>query len=284
MQGQRSSMSLAEIQAQQRLAFNQKAAAAYNAAFGYFIEGSKPNRDLIAPHSNAVLKAALDFFKRKDGIKQRLAQSFDNDSISFSLTRPASDSSSRQGSFHRSRRSVFMNIGELDKNNWLITLVHELAHAKDDVMFESLKSYNQPELVNRLVAWSNSGVRYSNLAASDKAQIHSWLLAGLQRGFLAEYRAWLLTYLVYQEGIADGSFQPIPWLEQISSSKPTNLSIELHILHYLSPSWKDPTTEIFGHTLVQEALAEVRAELLKNPCQIELGEVGKIIGLENLCQ
>jgi hypothetical protein len=177
-----------------------------------------------------------------------------------------------------------MNIGELDKNSWLITLVHELAHAKDDVMFDSLKNFNQPELTKKIVEWSNAGMNYRELALTDQDKIKSWLLAGLQRGFLAEYRAWLLTYFAYQEGILHGTFQPIPWLEKIKESKPSNLSIELHILQYLSPSWKDPKTEIFAHPLVQETLTQLRADLLNNPCQIDLGEIGKVIGIENLCR
>lgn len=284
MQSQTTPSSLLEIQAQHQLQFKQEFDGVYNIALNYFSKRQVPVAQFSRKHSNAVLSAALDYFKTTGGLKQKLALSLESESFSFSLNRPEGDDQARQGSFHRSRKSVFLSIDDIERNMWLMTLVHELAHAKDDVMFNSLVDYDNPFLEGNIVRWSNAGLKFSDLSKQDQNEIRTWLLAGLQRGFLAEYRAWLLTYLIYEEGRIDGTFEPIAWLEDIKSTKPANRSIALHILSYLNPGWKDPTTEIFGHLLVQEALAEVRLEIMRNPCKIQLGEIGVLLGKKKVCR
>jgi len=223
-----------------------------------------------------VRKATENFLTMTGGLKAKFAQASRTNDFVFTLTKP-DDDPYRKASFHRSHRSIFMDLETVESKEWLILFVHEVAHSLDSELLDALPIYNDEAYIKELSAYGKANGTLSNLPLQDRKRLDNWLLAGLNRGFLAEYRAWLLTLVIYEEGLRDGTFSPSPWLEQLKNSKSKNDNMRTHILRYLSPSWTDPTEEIFEHPFIQEALRNLRRKLNADPSLVKLGAIEKLL-------
>lgn len=218
-------------------------------------------------------KATEEFFIQSGGLKAEFALASKKNTYGFTFTQPEDDNLSRKASYHRARQSIFMNFEKMSANEWLLLFVHEVAHSLDSELFKSLPIYNDGNYIKKLASWGASQIRLDELAPEERQNLKAWLTAGLNRGLLAEYRAWLLTYAVYEEGHREGLIEAVPWLENLRNSKPKDVSMKDHIYRYLSPSWVDPKIDMFSHAFIQQALRELREELYANPGLIQMGNI-----------
>lgn len=246
--------------------------------FANFLAGRELNNlDLVRQNSPTVIELSFQYLEKNSGIKQNLVKYARQDSIYYTLLRSQDDRPDREGSFHRGKRSLFMDFGNLSKNDWFVTFIHELAHGVDSVMREAVVLFGRISTRQQVQAIVDTKSSVQDLNPQEKLVLKNWIIAGLNRGLLAEYRAWLLTFYAYQEGLTDGSLTKVAWLEKIHNTKPANQSIETHIYRFLSETWTNPKTEIFAKPLMQELLTEIRNEYYQNPELIELGSIGQII-------
>jgi hypothetical protein len=222
-------------------------------------------------------KATEDYLQSTGPLKAKFAVASRNNHYGFTFQHPDDDDSSRKASFHRTQRSIFMDIDRLSANEWLIDFVHEVTHSLDSEIIDALDIYNDRELIQQLAEYGQKHVQLTDLSSAERARLDRWLLAGLNRGFLSEYRAWLLTYFIYEEGLRDGTFKPVAWLEDLQRTCPPRTSMQVHVFRSLSRSWVDPKTDLFSYPYIQQALAELRRKLWANPDLVELGNIGALL-------
>lgn len=221
-------------------------------------------------------KSTEEYLKTTGGLKKRFAEASQKNTYGFTFKRP-DDDPLRTASYHRTYRSIFIEVEKTSANAWLLRFVHEVAHSLDSELYDSLDIYNNENFVKTLIQLGDRNASLSELSPFVRTQLDQWLLAGLNRGFLSEYRAWLTTLLIYEEGLADQSFTEDDWLENIKRIRPDNVSMQDHLFRFLSPSWSDPREGIFSFPFIQEALTELRQKLDANPSLVKLGDLGELL-------
>ncbi len=173
----------------------------------------------------------------------------------------------------RGTGSIFMNFLRIPPNDWLIIFVHEILHSLDQRIFSAVERYGNQNLVKEIAQQAGKTSSPENLADPFRAQLDGWLLAGLDRGFLAEYRAWTITFEIYQDGLREELWQPIPWLDKILVNQGRQ-DLRAFSFHYLNPHFTDPQEGIFSLSLVKKELKNVRARLgNKIPDLANLGSI-----------
>jgi len=234
-------------------------------------EAALPEIDSVA----FVRKASEDYLISFGGLREKLGIMSKKNTYGFSFSR--NDDEHRKASYHRAHRSIFMDINEIKGNQWLTLFVHEVAHSVDSEMFEALSIFNDKKLIEEIQKITQKKKTLSELSENQLISLEKWLTAGLNLGFLAEYRAWLLTYLIYEEGLADGSLQADEWLENLRRNRPQDVPLNVYIFRSLSPSWIDPTEGFFSSPIVKEALTTLRKKLYNDPNKVKLGQIGELI-------
>lgn len=167
------------------------------------------------------------------------------------------------GGFHRGRRSIFIDFTQIPPNEWMLIFIHESAHSLDDTLKQAVSVYADTQ--NVLVPSFAPYLQYSDAAflpISVKKNLDTWLMAGLNRGLLAEARAWSVTLNLYREGVKANLWQPISWLEEMGSDQRAGESTYMAVLHKLSPAFPDPNKDIFSTPLIQSELKRIRQQLL----------------------
>jgi len=224
-------------------------------------------------------KSTEEYLTATGGLKKVFAEASRKNTYGFTFKRPADDPL-RTASFHRGYNSIFIDVQNIPSNDWLLRFVHEVSHSLDSELYNSIDIYNNEALFQTLNSWGQQGRSLNELSPELRKQLDTWLMAGLSRGFLGEYRAWLATMVLYEEGLKDGTFKEFEWLEEIKKSRPPEISMRVHLLRFLSPSWEDPKKEIFSHAFIQQALKELRQKLVDHPERIPLGNLGQLLHLK----
>ncbi len=250
----------------------------FQTAWSHFLknQGPKPTRE--KKYTSACLRGTWNYLIETGGLKEKLARASEKRPFGFSLSRPIDEpNTNRTGSFHRLRRSIFVDLDKLGANEWLMIFVHEVAHSLDSELIDSLSIYNNEALIKYFADLGKKNTQLVDVSKSDRKNLDTWLTAGLNRGFLAEYRAWLLTFLIYEEGLKDGTFLPIDWLENLKKNRPAGLDIRIYILQSLSPDWVDPTEGIFSNQFIRDALTQLRQKIYNNPLMVEMGYIENLL-------
>jgi hypothetical protein len=177
----------------------------------------------------------------------------------------------------RATGSMYMNFAEIDPNDWLIIFVHETLHAVDDQIMLGVQGYANTDLVKHFVDLSQQTQSCDQLSSSDHASLNQWLMFGLDRGLLAEYRAWSATFLIYQQGLQEGLWNNRPWLDQILTELKPGESLPYFTYRYLDPRSTDPTDGIFSNPLIASGLAELRQELRSSLAPPPLDDLASIL-------
>ncbi len=177
----------------------------------------------------------------------------------------------------RGSGSIFMNFAKIPPNEWLVILIHELAHSLDDRLQEAVMKFSDEGLVKELAVFATKSQDPGLLPAELRSRTDRWLMAGLDRGFLAEYRAWTITFQVYQDGLRERLWNPIPWLDSILAIKGPNVPLASFTLHYLDSNFIDPTDGIFSLPLIKRELKNVRNALRNAQEPPPLGNFTQVI-------
>lgn len=176
---------------------------------------------------------------------------------------------STTAAYDRSSHFIFMEIDQIPPNEWLINLVHELAHYIDQRMPQAISIYSNQKTATAFAARAKEISDPALLTREEKIEFDRWLMAALDRGFLGEYRAWVVTLAIYQEGVGAGLWQPIDDLESWLKMRGPGESLAKIVMRRLDPTFLDPdpndsTSGIFRLALVQNELKSLRAEIRHN--------------------
>ncbi|MCM2277100.1 MAG: hypothetical protein NDJ89_03405 [Oligoflexia bacterium] len=167
----------------------------------------------------------------------------------------------RKAGFHRGRHSLFMDFEAIAPEEWLFIFVHELAHKFDPRLQSATVAYGDPavfEDVFRHVAKKGA----APLSKVDQDRLRTHLRAGLDRGLLAEVRAWTLSFSLYEAGVHEGLWGRIDWVDALLQTRPVSMSFERFTFEFLDPRFGDPEpTGFYGLPVVRQELAALREEL-----------------------
>lgn len=173
--------------------------------------------------------------------------------------------------FHRGEHSIFMDFSKIPANDWLLVFAHEYAHSLDSTLSSAVPVFEDPNLRKKITTLAARTDSPALLSAAELRDLDRWLIAGLDRGFLAEVRAWALSYEIYTEGLADGAWKPIAWMEEMLRDRiPGETSIHLAI-RYLSPRFTDPEGDSRAGVLFTRPLVATRLKQIR--LKIEAGEI-----------
>lgn len=173
--------------------------------------------------------------------------------------------------FHRGEHSIFMDFSEIPANDWLLIFAHEYAHSLDTVLSDAMPVFANPELRKKIEAMASRTNSPRDLSTAELQDLDRWLIAGLDRSFLAEVRAWALSYEIYSEGLVDGAWKPIAWMEDMLRMKQSEETTLQFALRYLSPRFTDPTAQEDGMKLLTRPLVATRLKQIRR--SLESGEI-----------
>jgi hypothetical protein len=217
--------------------------------------------------------AIRDFLKLIDAKYPNLSRAMFRITGHFAETSPTD----LKGGFHRATGSIFMDFDRVPSSEWLVIFCHELLHSLDEKLWEAVQSYSQPELVKTFAAWSNDANDISQLSQVQKQSLTNWIDAGLGRGLWAEYRAWVPTFRIYEQGKSEGLWPEIDWMEDVLDSRKRGETFERSIYNYIDARSPDPSKEIFSRPLIQSALKSERVRLRSASAALpDLGNLGYI--------
>lgn len=195
-------------------------------------------------------------------ILQRFASAADKNQAQLRLfdavMRPPITGAPESAGFDRSHGSVYMNLSKVTGGEWPLIFVHEIAHALDDRMSKAISEYNDRDLAKRVAANPESN-----------PDLDRWLKAGLDRGLLAEYRAWVVSLAAYQEARTSHAWASIAWVDELLAQQKPMENLETFIFRYLDERFTDPTEGIFSLPSVQKRLKEMRAEFRRKTPPLE---------------
>jgi len=208
-------------------------------------------------------------------VKEVTVRSTGNNILPFRLVGHIRQDDSAQGlaGFHRGHQSIFMNFDQIPARDWLIIYTHELFHALDSKLIEGMQAYGDPQVNEKIHDLIASGKALKELSPDERGVVKNWLIGGLNRGYLAEARAWSLTLQFYTTLKKEKLQVVIPWLEDILKERRAGESDFMLMLRYLDKRFIDPTENIFAKPLIQESLAKVRERIRDGGIQVDLGSL-----------
>lgn len=164
--------------------------------------------------------------------------------------------SDKPAGYDRSNKGIFFDLFEINPAAFNIYLIHEFAHAFDPKLSEAINIFNNSELAGDVAAMVRSKKQFNELSEEDHQKLNQYILAGLNRGVLAEQRAWITTSELYLELLQTRDQTPIAFMDQILGMNRTLTTPELQQIWkpYLFKNFQKPTTGLFASPLLQEAL------------------------------
>lgn len=162
-------------------------------------------------------------------------------------------------------KSLYMDASRISPEDWLVIFIHELVHLLDPHLEQGHLAFNKKADWKKFENW---GRQNKKLSESESQELDTWLMHGLSRGLLGEYRAWSVTWVLYQEGLQENLWATIPWLEDLGQGS---------LYANLDDNFIDPTDSIFKYELLQTQLKNLRLRLRQNPKQVNLVPFERIL-------
>jgi hypothetical protein len=208
------------------------------------------------------LTRSLDELKERGGPKIRgLLQSAGahKDASSSILFRLSGDffgqapSEFRAGA-HRATGEIYIDISRVMADEWFVLLLHELSHYVDDRTFAAVERFSDRAALRRLQRLLRGATQLDALSRDDQQFINAWVLEGLHRGLLSEYRAWAATDVLYREGLSLKLWGRLTWLDELTGVSQSLRDRHARILSKLLDTHVDPIHEgYFASPVVREA-------------------------------
>lgn len=183
----------------------------------------------------------------------------------------------RKAEFHRTRRSIFTDLSRIKAEEWLIIFIHEIVHWYDQQLFTSSQAFADKTVATEIFEMAKS-VKYPQQLSLDQWRlVREHILHGLNRGFLAEFRAWTVTFSIYQQMKQASEQEHVEWIERILLNKWPNESMAEFVYRYLEPNFTAPKKEsIFQLELMQNSYRVVK-DVLRKKNKVELlGKLSRI--------
>jgi hypothetical protein len=156
------------------------------------------------------------------------------------------------GGFHRGQNGLYINPNELPSNQWYLIFFHEFAHALDDSLRNAVEKEAESPLIPYLEKMSKKEV-WDN---SDEEEVRAQILISFDRGFTAEFRAWIVAASLYYQ---TEKLPSVEWFERILQFAPHfNLASDKTIYLFLSPRFVTEPTGVFSDYRIYDIVTNIR--------------------------
>lgn len=178
----------------------------------------------------------------------------------------------RKAGYHRMSGAMYYVLPDIPANEFKLHLVHELLHKYDeDILYRTSIDFSDKETNLYLYSLSQDYQSFAQLQPQDKKLVRTYILNGLRRGFLAEFKVWSASYRLYQEMRSHQEIEELAWVENILNQKLSGQNYLDFIFNYYKERFERPAREsLFYHDLFQDAYDVVLDEisLIQNKCEL----------------
>ena len=102
----------------------------------------------------------------------------------------------RIAEYHRMNRSIYYNIARLPSNQMTLVQIHEVLHKYDEeILYKTSMDYSNETVNSYLQSLAQKKNSFEELTGPEKKIVKRYILNGLRRGLLAEFKAVSYTHL-----------------------------------------------------------------------------------------
>ncbi len=204
-----------------------------------------PVMDLKALFARSLMQKTLTKLSQsKSLLAQKIATITNNSEVlMFQIFSKELPGTQRIAEVDRSTGVISASPSKIPPNEWPLIFVHEILHRRDETLQSSIVTYNNSENITQMMALLKSNRKWEALMPNEQQLMLDQIERALNRGFLAEFRAWTLTLQVYQEWLEQKEIIAIPWVEEILLNKKENQPLADYIYNYLYPRFTKPIAE-----------------------------------------
>lgn len=164
------------------------------------------------------------------------------------------------GGFHRGQNGLYINPNDLPSSQWTLIFVHEFSHALDNQLREAVQHEMRWPLVKSL----EEILAVAEWTPENEVEVRQLLRKSLDRGFLAEYRSWVVSASLYLES---GRSPRVPWFDRMlgEAGNFDDAHFRKSLFDFLDPRFQNKLEGIFQDEKIQRIYFEIRASLRKSP-------------------
>ncbi len=156
------------------------------------------------------------------------------------------------GGFHRGQNGLYINPNQLPSDQWNLIFFHEFAHALDD----SLRNAVEKEAKSPLMPYLERMAKKAVWDNADEEQVRAQILSSFDRGFAAEFRAWIVAASLYYQ---TEKLPSVEWFEQILQFSPRfEPATEKIVYLFLSPRFVTEPKGVFGDPRIFDIVTNIR--------------------------
>jgi hypothetical protein len=181
----------------------------------------------------------------------------------------------RLAGFHRGNRGLYLNPDELPPDQWFLIFFHEFSHALDFKLATESVWAKDPGHLAQLKAV----LLKATWTTSDQQTVDAFLTNALNRGLLAEYRAWVSTAHLYLEARRLNKIPVQTWFENLMGPNHTEGPMRMFIFANLDGKFTDPSDDPYDNPRLAARLGQLRSQLRAQAAQ---GITPNLSSLENL--
>lgn len=175
--------------------------------------------------------------------------------------------------FHRGRGSFFMDISRTNPEEWFVILVHELAHVVDEKMFQGVVGFSNEGPPKKLVAYAQQTDDPMQIPVNDLNEIKDWMEFGMDRNVLAEFRAWAVTYVIYNQETKNNNWKKIDWIEQDLKQKKPDQGYLDYSFQLTTGNVYQESFGVFEWPLAQNILQQLFSEIISGKRTLNSGNL-----------
>jgi hypothetical protein len=156
------------------------------------------------------------------------------------------------GGFHRGQSGLYINPNQLPSDQWNLIFFHEFAHALDDSLRKAVENEAKSPLMPYLERMSKKAIWNE----TDEEEVRARILSSLDRGFAAEFRAWIVAASLYYQ---TEKLPGVEWFEQILQFSPRfEPETEKTVFLFLSPRFVTESKGVFADPRIFDIVTNIR--------------------------
>lgn len=193
--------------------------------------------------------------------------------LGFSLTTSSEALQERPAGYVRAQGHIVMNYAVMTRDDWLFLFIHEFSHYIDPKLDQAVQSAielseQNPKLIAKILEWVAPVKSLSELSTEQNQKIDQFLRLALERGWLAEVRAWTQTLELYEALRAQGWIQQVAWADEMIQSKRRQMGVradswKAYLIEYLKPRFQYPKNGVYSNSLLRARSDQIEAELFE---------------------
>ena len=178
--------------------------------------------------------------------------------------------SDSKAGYYRISGAMYYMLPDIPHNEFKVIALHELLHKYDEKeLYHSSGHYSDKAVMSRGWDLSQKYSSYSELNTVDRKFMSQYILNGLKRGFLAEFKAWAATYELYKKMRQSGEVNSVQWVDEILAQQGQQNYLDFIFDYYRERFVRPERKSLFAFELLQDSYDVVLKDLKsKDKCQL----------------